>query len=250
MKKVLNTLIVNPETPQIDHLEGLLSVYCPDIRVEAKTHELDSAPGLIRNHSPNLIIITIPETNSAVFNFLRLISDFNLAFIIIAKFRDMAFEVIRFCPAGFVVNPIEPRELLSAVQKARERVREKEEYAYARKLLLDVNKKLTEDEMFGIPTLEGYDFIRVRDIIRCKGLERCTQIVTVERSNIVSSYNIGEFVRLLEPFGLFPPHKSHLINLAYMKKYRREGYIEMVDNAQIPVSRRRRADFINLIRHI
>lgn len=59
--------------------------------------------------------------------------------------------------------------------------------------------------MFGIPTLEGYDFIRVRDIIRCKGLERCTQIVTVERSNIVSSYNIGEFVRLLEPFGLFSP---------------------------------------------
>ncbi len=106
------------------------------------------------------------------------------------------------------------------------------------------------NDLIGIPTLEGFDFLFVREIIRCEGLQKCTRIVTTDKTDIVSSYNIGEFRKLLEPYNFFSPHKSHLINLAFIKKYRREGTIILRDNSYIPVSKRRKAEFLNQVIHL
>ncbi len=106
------------------------------------------------------------------------------------------------------------------------------------------------DKLIGIPTLEGFDFIAVKEIIRCEGLQKCTRIVTTSKTDIISSYNIGEFRKLLEPYFFFSPHKSHLINLAFLKKYKREGTIMLRDNACIPVSKRKKSEFLELVIHL
>lgn len=106
------------------------------------------------------------------------------------------------------------------------------------------------DELIGIPTLDGFDFISVGEIIRCEGLQKCTRIVTTSKTDIISSYNIGEFRKLLEPYYFFSPHKSHLINLAFLKKYKREGTIILRDNSCIPVSKRKKGEFLELVTHL
>lgn len=117
---------------------------------------------------------------------------------------------------------------------------------YLEKLL---SERMT-DELIGIPTIEGFDFIIVKEIIRCEGLQKCTRIVTTSKTDIISSYNIGEFIKLLEPYHFFSPHKSHLINLAFLKKYKREGTIILLDNTCIPVSKRKKSEFLDLIIHL
>lgn len=111
-------------------------------------------------------------------------------------------------------------------------------------------KEKIANELIGIPTLEGFDFIAVKEIIRCEGLQKCTRIVTTSKTDIISSYNIGEFRKLLEPFCFFSPHKSHLINLAFLKKYKREGTIMLRDNSCIPVSKRKKSEFLELVIHL
>lgn len=110
---------------------------------------------------------------------------------------------------------------------------------------------LPHTKLIGIPTIEGLEFIDTDKIIRCEGLQKCTLIVTTEKSDIISSYNIGKFVHLLEENGFFACHRSHLINLQYVKKYTREGYIFFSANSKpVPLARRKRADFLNEMRHL
>ena len=44
----------------------------------------------------------------------------------------------------------------------------------------------------------------------------------------------------------FQVHKSHLINLNYIEKYLKEGYI-IIGEQKIPVSRNRRNEFLEMI---
>lgn len=95
----------------------------------------------------------------------------------------------------------------------------------------------------GIPTARGLEFLEAGNIIRCEGVQRCTKVVSHQNS-ILSSYNLGEFRKLLESYNFYAPHKSHLISLDHIVRYDKEGFIEMSDQEQIPVSRRRRQEFL------
>lgn len=110
---------------------------------------------------------------------------------------------------------------------------------------------LPHTKLIGIPTIEGLEFIDTDKIIRCEGLQKCTLIVTTEKTDIISSYNIGKFVDLLEENGFFHCHRSHLINLQYVKKYTREGYIFFSANSKpVPLARRKRSAFLGEMRHL
>ena len=55
-----------------------------------------------------------------------------------------------------------------------------------------------------------------------------------------------EFIKKLKPHGFYSPHKSHLINLNLISKYHKEGNILMNNGTWVPVSIRKKKDFLNL----
>lgn len=103
--------------------------------------------------------------------------------------------------------------------------------------------------LIGIPTVNGMEFLKPKEIIRCEGMQRLTKVFTAG-GTIISSYNIGEFCKLLCPSGFFSPHKSHLINLHYLRSYCHDGIITLRTGARIPLARRRRDAFLMLVRHL
>jgi two-component system LytT family response regulator len=109
---------------------------------------------------------------------------------------------------------------------------------------------LPHTKLIGIPTMAGMDFLYAYEIVRCEGLQKSTRIVSTRKTNMISAYNIGEFKKLLEEFGFFSCHKSHLINLMHVKKYTREGFVYLSDNIAIPLARRRRLEFLDQLRHL
>jgi two-component system, LytTR family, response regulator len=92
------------------------------------------------------------------------------------------------------------------------------------------------------------DFLPASDIVRCEGLNKYTLIVTTQKTQLLSSYNIGEFAKTLQLYGFFSPHKSHLINLRCIRRLTVENQIILYDGSQVPLSRRRRLEFIQRFR--
>ncbi len=103
--------------------------------------------------------------------------------------------------------------------------------------------------LFGIPTIGGMEFLKAKEIIRCEGMQRLTKVYTVE-GVLLSSYNIGEFCRLLCHCDFFSPHKSHLINLQFLRSYNHDGVITLRDGSQAPLARRRKQAFLERVRHL
>ena len=199
----------------------------------------------IQKKKPGLIFLDMEE-ESSVLKFLRNLSNSAFEIILIASKRDYIFEAIQYKISGYLLKPLDTNSLKSAVNTAIDRITlkkniiPKQENSFAS----------SAQQVIGIPTMEGYEYLHIQKILRCESYLKCTRIITIDRTNIISSYNIGEFINALEKYGFFAPHQSHLINLGKVKKYLKDGTIIMCDNSAIPVARRRRIDFLAQIPHI
>ena len=247
---MINALLIELENNPSQLLENAIQECCNDVKVYRKSQEIEGIRTFIEEENPQLIFFDVDQPDVQFFKFLHYLNKSGIDYIIASKNKAFAYEAIRFSASGFVLKPIQPFDLINAVNSAINSIRKKEEEKNNKKIIEEINRRLSDSDKIGIPTMEGFDFIQISEIIRCEGMQKCTLIVTKKKKNLVSSYNLGEFKKLLEPFGFFSSHRSHLINLKQIDKYSREGSILMTDNVHIPVSRRRRSEFLEAIHHL
>jgi len=95
-----------------------------------------------------------------------------------------------------------------------------------------------------IPTQDGLEFVKIKNIIHCEGEDGYTRIHFEDRKPMLSSNSIGHFNKILMAQDFYLIHKSHLINLDHIEKYLNEGYVILSRNKKIPVSRNRRSEFL------
>lgn len=101
----------------------------------------------------------------------------------------------------------------------------------------------------GIPTNYGYDYVWADEIIYCEADGSYTNLCLVDGFTILSSKNIGEFEAMLSAYNyFFRAHKSYIINLLHVSKYKKEdgGYVEMDNGKGIIISKRKKAGFLRL----
>lgn len=247
---MISAIIINHSNDTQQIVEHYLTLYCPYIQIDGVANTLDQGRDLVHRFNPELLFFNPLMEGAALIN----ISQFNACcffetILVADRIQDTSRGMEKDI-AGRLQTPIRPEEFILAINSALYRILENRQSARQDGVIKNLYKAHCSREVVGIPTMEGYEFIEVRAIIRCEGLQKCTRVVTIDRTDIVSSYNLGEFVRLLGPFGFFSPHKSHLININMVRKYHREGTIYMQDGSHLPVARRRKDEFLQAINHL
>ncbi len=241
---MIKALLIDVERSIPTTLVNTIQDFCPEISLSAKPERLANVPQLLEDERPSLVFFNISEPCVNFFKLLYHITLKDLDCVILSDQRELAFDVIKFSATGFVLKPVQPLDLMQAVSRAIKNIEGRQAWERDKKMLSQHVKKI------GIPTMEGFDFVLISNIVRCEAMQRCTLIYTKDGRKIISSYNLGEFIKLLETFGFFSTHKSHLINLSQIQKYSREGSVLMSDGFSIPVSRRRRNHFLKAIDHV
>ena len=101
----------------------------------------------------------------------------------------------------------------------------------------------TESQQIILPTLEGFEVAKVKDIIRLKGNGNFTDIYFTDGSKKMICRFLKHFDDLLDaPF--IRVHKSHIINLNFVKSYNKGGYATLTDNSDIEISSTYKNDFL------
>lgn len=220
----------------------LLTKFCPYLKVNLSLNKLEDLIPLPKETIPSIIFINPYKTNFEVFS--QVINKFSDTEFILLLERENCwnYPLNIFKPIGHLYKPIDEELLIITVQTVQKFLS-----------LKNIQKESYTPNKIGIPSHDGLDFVDSQNIIRCESVMSCTKIVLKDREkDIISSYNIGEFKKLLPPPGFFCPHKSHLINLSYLDKYKREGIIFMKEDKKniIPVSRNKRSQFLSLIKRL
>lgn len=246
----IKTILIDDEPKALKALQNKLSKYCPDIAIVDTADSAEKGYQLIVEHRPQLVFLDVAMPQETGFDLLKRLPSLNFELIFVTGFDEYAIEAFRFSAVGYILKPVESSDLIQAVENAKQRIGLKVENTRNQQLLNNVAHPLSLKNKIGIATTESIEFIGVEDIIRCEGLQRCTNVVIKNHKNLTSSYNLGEFIKLLKNYGFYSPHRSHLINLSHVQRYEREGTIFMSDQSTIPVSRRKKQDFLEQLKHL
>ncbi|MEM6964417.1 MAG: response regulator transcription factor [Bacteroidota bacterium] len=243
---MISTLILNGEVNHLHRLSHSIEQVCPQVKVCGLSTSFFNLDEFIQEKKPQIVFVNKGNCKDTCLQGLRQLSSFQVEIILLSDEKDFAYDAISFKIGSYLLLPLKDEELYRAVAKAQSQIELKKNFSNH----LTTVKHKSEVELIGIPTMDGYEFIVIKDIVRCEGLQKCTRVITKGRSDIISSYNIGEFKKKLEDYGFFSPHKSHLISLSKVRKYHKEGTITLSDQSKVPVSRRRKTDFLNQLYHL
>ncbi|EZH71848.1 hypothetical protein ATO12_05570 [Aquimarina atlantica] len=238
----ITSLLISSDANTCNALEDMLKYHCPYITITGKVNCKDMAKAWIDTKSLDLVFFGIDDEQKIYLQVLREISNISFEIIFITEKKYLDITALQYNVFGYLHSPIQETQLLNIIKHVQQKI------ILQKENIKNETSIRPQKDVIGIPTLEGYEFLPIEQIICCEGMQKCTKLITASCSNIISSYNIGEFVKLLLPFGFFSPHKSFLINLSKIKKYYKEGSLIMNNGHQIPISRRRKESFLSNIK--
>lgn len=241
---MIKAIIIEDEAHARLTLKSKIEEFCPNVELVGMADNSGAGTKLIEELEPDLVFLDIAMPGESGFDMLARIDRVDFEVIFVTGFDNYAIDAINFCAIGYILKPIQTNLLVKTVHNASQRIRERKDNIRTQELIQNLKQPGNTANRIGIPTEEGLEFIPTSSIIRCEGINKLTKLLLTESRTLISSYNIGEYVRLLEPYGFFQVHRSHLINLNRIQRYNREGQVLMEDHSQVPVSKRRRGEFL------
>lgn len=240
---LLSALIVDDEKNGRENLAGLIWSHCPNIRIVAEAASVEQAIHAIEEHQPQLIFLDIEMPGGNGFQLLEHFKDFPFEVIFVTAYDNYAIRAIRFSASDYILKPINLNELIAAVEKVSERIRNRSENERIRQLYL--NTMHPANPKIGLPTGERVEFVEVKSIIRCQGESNYTHIYFANRKPLLTAKSLIEFEELLAEYGFVRVHKTHLVNLNQVTSYTKNdgGMLFLTNGDSVTISRRRK-DFV------
>jgi two-component system LytT family response regulator len=248
---MITAILIEEDASTLDALAQRTDQCCPQITILGKGCTISTGKDLIIRYHPSLVFLAQKFTALLhLFHPTNESQHHHFETIILTNCDQIDTSILGYNICGYLKRPIQPVALQLTVYNAERLIYAKKEIHRHKQFTATLLAQLNKSKLIGFPSMKGFDFFPVDDIIRCQGQNRCTIIYIKDRSKIISSYNLGEFRKLLQPFGFFSPHRSHLVNLRHIKKYNREGTITMIDGTPIPVANKKKGIFLNAITHL
>lgn len=244
----IETVLIDPDNRILSELETFLNVHFPAIKIVSRINCLDTALRFLSDTRVDLTFLSIDPVHYKEHPFLLELKKINTEKILITRKESLGFNAFECHFSGFLRWPYEHMRFVELLDIIRRRIFQHKDYRKCREFLLRSRTRGAQEDTIGIPTHEGYEFIPINKIICCSGLQKYTDVISGGNKRIVSSYNIGEFRKMLQPYGFFAPHKSFLINLSRVVHYHKEGTLTMMDGHHIPLARRRKDSFLKTIK--
>jgi len=248
----MKVLIIDDEFQSRKLIAKMLSLFFPDIHLVGEAATLQEAIMAMEATQPQLIFLDVQMNAENGFDLLDKVTGFHFEIIFITAHHEFAVKAFRYNALDYLMKPIDADEFQSAVKKAIERFNQKtpgikEKLGLLQQQLQSPNKF---PDRVVIPSAEGYFVIAVQEIIFCHSNSNYTEFQLINNRRITSSYTMGHFEELLRHHNFFRVHRSYMINLAFVKMYKKGegGTVIMNNDFEIEVSRSNKEAFMKLLR--
>jgi len=235
----LTAIIVDDELYGRENLKKIIENYCQEIEILGCADSAVSAKELVNVHTPDVVFLDINMPVLDGFDFLDEYDDRNFMVVFVSAHEEFGINAVKAGAADYLLKPVNIKELKQTVKN----------------LLSIKNKEIKvgivqETDRLVLPASHGFDILAFDDLIRLEADGCYTIIVIKVGKNKIVSRTLKDFEDTLPKEIFFRIHKSHLINLKYIKEYSNSSgnYVTMTDGSKVEISRRKVPEFIQKIK--
>ncbi|MGA7838016.1 MAG: LytTR family DNA-binding domain-containing protein [Ignavibacteriaceae bacterium] len=240
----LKTIIVDDEKFSRENLGTLIDEYCPELEVVGSAASAMTARTLVYELDPDVIFLDINMPNENGFDFLNSIPDKDFSVVFATAHDEYGIQAVKAEAVDYLLKPIDIEELQNTSKKLLQSTLERRK---ERKAGISFPERIGK---IIINHSQGFSIITLNDIIRLEGDSNYTKIYVKDEQYVITSKTLKELQEILSEPYFYRIHKSHIINLNFLKEYSNEdgGYAIMSDGSKIMISRRRHQEFIDKLR--
>lgn len=196
----------------------------------------------LETFQPTLVMLDIEMPGMSGFDFLNNAGNWDFDVIFTTAYDQYAIKAIRFSALDYLLKPIDIFDLQNALHRhiVRRQAAPSSSRALVGNLMENLLKPSAQEFRLALTSSGGTHFVSPTEIVRCEGDNNYTHFYMTEGKPFLVSRTLKEYDDLLTEHGFVRIHKSHLVNIACVQRYDREGNLWMVDGSRVPVSRRNR----------
>jgi len=237
----LTAIIVDDELHGRENLKKIIETYCPEITILGLAESVVKAKELVGNVKPDVVFLDINMPVLDGFDFLEEYDERNFMVVFVSAHEEFGINAVKAGAVDYILKPVNIRELKQTVKKLFA-IHDKAQKA-------DIPHGL---DKLVIPSSHGFNVLIIDDIIRLEADGCYTTVVMKGGKTAVVSRTLKDFENTLPKEKFFRIHKSHLINLQYIKDYSNlsGNLVTMADGSKVELSRRKAPDFILKIKSL
>ncbi len=243
---VIKAVIVDDVARARKTLNEDLATYCPSIEVIAEADGVVSGAKCIKQAKPDVVFLDIQMNDGSGFDLLEILGEVPCKIIFTTASDAFAIKAFKFSAIDYLLKPIDPDELMAAVEKLEA---ESNNHPQSLELLKESVQGTAALKRIALNTQEKIHITPIADIVRCESNVNYTMFYFTNGKKLLVTKTLKEFDAMLNDHQFVRVHQSHLINAAYLKEYVKidGGYLVMSDGSEVPVSTRKRNVVMELI---
>ncbi len=239
---MLKTLIVEDELYIRKGLISMVQSLNKNIDIIGECESVKDAVSVTNACKPDLIFLDINLTDGNAFDFLEQTEELNFKVIFITAYEQYALQALKNGAVDYILKPVDIDELEAAIDKAisLEPAVQKEQLQIVKNQMIDNQK-----DKLVLRLQEGYQGIDFKSLIYCKSDKGYTSFYLSDGKSYMASKPIKEFEGQLPVKKFIRTHQSYIVNMDYVDKYDKNGYIFLKSGEKIPVATRRKEEFVS-----
>jgi len=229
----LTAIIVDDEANSRAIIQNYLKKYCPTVTVLSESSSVPETLELLKTHSPDVLFLDVEMPYGTAFDLLKQVPDRTFETIFVTAYDHYAIDALNAQATYYLLKPIAIDDLIKAVDHVSSIKKIEGEL---NNKVLTPNIKVIESKIT-IPQQDGFEVLEVNDILYCEADDNYTNIYLKKGKKLVSK-TLKYFETTLEPHGFVRIHKSYLVNLSTIVKYRKGkgGSVVLSSGKELAVS--------------
>ncbi|MDP2159981.1 MAG: LytTR family DNA-binding domain-containing protein [Flavobacterium sp.] len=245
----IKSVIVEDESAAREALKNYLAKYCPQIEIIGEAQNSREAIPLLHELQPQLVFLDVEMPFGNAFDVLEGCKDLHFETIFVTAFSEYSLKALNQSAAYYLLKPISIEELILAVNKVQQQLMKQELFNRNQIIVQNFREPKIEKQQVILPTLEGFEVVKMEEIVRLRGNGNFTDIHLSDGTKKMVCRFLKHFDEMLD-FPFMRVHKSHVINLNFVKSYHKSlgGYVTLFDETEIEISVNYKEEFLRRFR--
>jgi two-component system, LytTR family, response regulator len=243
---MIKCIIIDDEPLARDFLRTILAENCSEITLVATAEDVLTGVKMIQEHKPEIVFLDVEMPGYSGFQLLDFFENIDFQVIFTTAHADYALRAFQVSAVDYILKPIQIEHIIRAVKKANI-LRGNKSNNENLKVLKD-NLQEGKIVKIALPLGSTLIFVSPEDFMLLSADGSYTNIILTDGRKFLISKKLKEFEDVLKDYPqFFRAHRSHLINMHYVKQFNKSegGMILMNHDVELPLSKEKKDEFFD-----
>lgn len=245
----IGVVIVEDEAISYEIIKRMIQNNIPEVEILGHAASCKEGISLIQKVKPDLVFLDIQMEDGTGFTLLEAFEKVDFQVVFVTSFNQYAINAIKCSALDYILKPIALPDLKGAIKKYQQLEYKISNQVQHSTLIQNIKSEKKVPKKIIIPSEDEYLLVSPNDIIRMYSEGQHTMVVLSDLRSLKVAKTLKEYEQLLENADFARIHNAHLINSNFVKSYLKNngGEVLMQDGTVIPISRRRKSKFMDVI---